>query len=249
MKLQDNTAAVERLFDNAARSGVYPITSRLRFHINQIFDGLDLSNKNVLEIGGGNGLLSLYAGASGASKVVCLDPEASGSTSGTQKTFQKLCDGLVLPNVCYEAVDFESFDSGHDKFDVILLYNSINHLNEDACIRLLKSSESQGWYQKIFDKVRAVSAPGAKLILCDCAPSNFFRLIGVRNPFAPTIEWEKHQDPTVWRRMLSEVGFANPRIRWRSFNVLRRPGQVVLGNRLAAYFMESHFRLEMELSA
>jgi hypothetical protein len=61
----------------------------------------------------------------------------------------------------------------------------------------------------------------------------------------PHIEWEKHQAPGVWVRLLEEVGFAQPRLRWSSFNRLRGTGRALLGNPVAAYFLTSHFCLQM----
>jgi hypothetical protein len=67
----------------------------------------------------------------------------------------------------------------------------------------------------------------------------------MRNPFAPSVEWEKHQHPRVWAELLAESGFHSPRIRWSTLNTLRTPGRVVLGNRVGAYCCESTFTLTM----
>ena len=53
------------------------------------------------------------------------------------------------------------------------------------------------------------------------------------------------QAPEVWAGLLTEAGFSSPRIRWSSFYQFRRPGRLLLGNRLAAYFLQSHFCLTM----
>ena len=38
----------------------------------------------------------------------------------------------------------------------------------------------------------------AILVVCDCSNSNFFARLNISNPFAPAIEWQKHQRPEVW---------------------------------------------------
>ena len=81
-----------------------------------------------------------------------------------------------------------------------------------------------------------------------CSRRNFFALVGIRNPVAPDIEWHKHQAPEVWAELLGGAGFSKPRTRWSSFYQLRRPGRSLLGHRLAAYFLQSHFCLTMEKS-
>lgn len=59
-------------------------------------------------------------------------------------------------------------------------------------------------------------------------------LLGIRNPWAPSIEWNKHQPPGVWARLLENAGFRDPRIRWTPFG---------WGSTCAvgAFFRTSHF--------
>jgi hypothetical protein len=70
--------------------------------------------------------------------------------------------------------------------------------------------------------------------------------MGLKSPFAPTIEWHKHQPPETWTDLLGGVGFRATRVRWSSFNKLRSPGRYLLGNRWASYCLHSHFALYLE---
>jgi hypothetical protein len=45
------------------------------------------------------------------------------------------------------------------------------------------------------------------------------------------------------RELLQEAGFAPATVRWSSPNTLGEAGRVVLGNRLAAYFLLSYLKL------
>ena len=47
----------------------------------RFFDGVDLADKEILDIGGGVGLASTYAIVKGASKAVLLEPESDGSSA------------------------------------------------------------------------------------------------------------------------------------------------------------------------
>ena len=51
----------------------------------------------------------------------------------------------------------------------------------------------------------------------------------------------------AWIGLLREAGFTEPRVRWSTANSLRRPGRVLLGNRVAAWFTEGAFCLTMTL--
>ena len=237
---------LEGYFSAVIKEGLYPNRGNLQFHLKTLFEDIVLENRRVLDIGSGSGLHSFYAACMGAKEVVCLEPETEGSRSGMGAKFRKLGGILERDQVKFEPVTFQAFEPAGKQFDIILLHNSINHLDETACIDLLNDEASKAIYLNMFSKLSALSSSGAKLIVCDCSRYNFFALLRVRNLFAPTIEWHKHQAPEVWVDLLSQVGFVNPRVRWTSFNTLRSPGRVLVGNKLLSYFLRSDFRFTME---
>ena len=237
---------LESYFSAVIKERLYPNRGNLQFHLKTLFKDIILENRRVLDIGGGSGVHSFYMACMGAKEVVCLEPETEGSRSGMEEKFRKLGEVLGQDQVRFEPVTFQAFDPGGKQFDVILLHNSINHLDEPACINLLNSEASRTIYLNIFSKLSSVAGDGAKLIVCDCSRYNIFALFRIKNPFAPTIEWHKHQAPEVWVDLLSQVGFANPSVRWTAFNTLRAPGRALLGNKLLSYFLRSDFRFTME---
>ena len=237
---------LEACLSAVIEEGLYPNRGNLQFHLKTLFQDIVLENRMVLDVGGGSGLHSFYTACMGAREVVCLEPETEGSRSGIGAKFRKLSGMLGYDHVWFEPVTFQAFDPAGKQFDIILLHNSINHLDEIACINLLNDDASKAIYMDIFSKLSSVASSGAKLIVCDCSRYNFFALLRIKNPFAPTIEWHKHQAPEVWVGLLSQVGFVNPRVRWTAFNTLRSPGRVLLGNRLLSYFLRSDFRFTME---
>jgi SAM-dependent methyltransferase len=233
-------------FDTMEREGIYPNKGNLHFALDSLFEKIDFEELSVLDVGGGSGLLSFYAACRGAKNVVCLEPEGEGSSVGTIEKFRKLSSLLNLKNVLLRSETLQAYEPGAETFDMILLYNSVNHLDETACINMLTDDDSKAIYHKLFSKISSLSNGGAKLILCDCSRYNLFPLLKIRNPIDPSIEWYKHQAPEVWANLLGEAGFVNPRIRWSSFNRLRTMGRILFGNKLMAYFLTSHFCLTME---
>ena len=236
---------LDRYFEVAAQSGgAQP--GNARFYLDHLFGGVDLTGKTMLDIGAGEGLYSFYAACMGASNVVSLEPEAAGSSTGTVEAFERTASLLGQKQVQFVPQPLQDYESSDESFDVLLLHASINHLDEVACTRLHRDPEAQSVYLEIFDRLAALAKPGAKLIAVDCARRNLFADLKVTNPMAPTIEWHKHQSPELWSSLLARVGFANPTIRWSSFNTLRSFGRLVLGNRIAAYCLTSVFCLTME---
>lgn len=221
----------------------------LHFYVTkQLFPDTDFRDKKVLDIGGGSGLLSFYAALNGARDVVVLEPEFDGSYSGMIKEFElirNLAGGIKNINMISSTLqEFRSLD----KFDIVLSHNSINHIDEEACENIINDVAARRRYEGYFSMISMLCAPGSTLIICDCARSNFFYRVGIRNPFGPNIEWPKHQDPDTWAEIAGSVGFHTPHIRWSTLNRLRGIGTVFMRNKLAAYFTRSHFRLEMRRS-
>jgi len=226
--------------------GLYSNKAQLAFQVKTLFQGIDFYNKRVLDIGGGFGLYSYYAACRGAQRVVCLEPEAEGSIAKVIDTFHRLKRLLPFNAVELEPKTLQAFEAEGEKFNIILLHNSINHLDETACILLQKDLKSQAIYKQLFSKIYSLSSQEAKLIICDCSRYNFFALVKIRNPIVPTVEWHKHQPPQVWAKLLREVGFENARIKWSSIHRLGSWARWLLANRLMAYFLASHFCLTMD---
>lgn len=238
--------SIDFYFDTIIKEKLFSNKGNLKFHMNTLFKGIDFSDKKILDIGGGTGIMSFYSAFRGAKQVFCLEPECNGSSPGVSEEFQKLKKIFQLSNVELVTQTIQELKPGSETFDIILLHNSINHIDETACTNLLKGPKWVDVYQTIFSKIFLLSNKGAKIIICDCSKYNFFNFIKIRNPIVPTIEWYKHQAPETWANLLTNVGFVKPRIRWSSFNTLRYFGKIFTANKLMAFFLASHFCLTME---
>jgi len=237
---------VSRYFAVVGERRLWSSPKILHFYMKYLLGHVSLPGKTLLDIGGGSGLFDFYAVAAGAAKAVCLEPEAEGSSAGMRTRFEQLREWFGTDRVVQLPCTFQGFEPGGERFDVVLLHNSINHVDEAACIVLHREAAAREAYTALFRRMFELTAPGGRLIIADCARRNLFGDLGVRNPMVPTIQWYKHQSPRLWATLLANAGFTNPRIRWTSFNVLGRLGAVFLRNRLAAYLLVSHFCLTMD---
>jgi 2-polyprenyl-3-methyl-5-hydroxy-6-metoxy-1,4-benzoquinol methylase len=127
---------LENFFSSVVEEGIRPSRANLRFYLDFLFDSVALEGNSVLDIGGGDGTLGFYARCAGAKQVVCLEPEEAGSSAGMTETFRRMQARLGLSEVRFESKTFQAFDPRGETFDVILLHNSLNHLDEEACIAL-----------------------------------------------------------------------------------------------------------------
>jgi SAM-dependent methyltransferase len=197
----------------------------------------------MIDIGSGRGIYSLFAAFAGARRVQCLEPELTGSRNGGLDVFERLMGELGVEGVHLLRTSFQDYDAHGETFDVILVHNSINHLDEDACVKLKWDRKAQETYRRLFSKLGSSAHPGTKLIVADCSRYNFFGMLGIKNPMASSIKWHTHQSPRLWACMLKQHGFRNPQIRWTAPGKLSK---LLLDNPVAAFFLISHFVLSME---
>lgn len=125
------------LYLNAViKEGLFSNKGNLQFCLNNLFQGVNFKNKCVLDIGGGSGIYFYYAACMGAKSVVCLEPEATGSSKEVEDSFHKLNEILEYDNIARKTIAIQEYESEGKTYDIIFLYNSINHLDETACVDL-----------------------------------------------------------------------------------------------------------------
>jgi hypothetical protein len=129
----------------------------------------------------------------------------------------------------------------------VLSLASINHLDEASCINLRKDPEARKSYSAIFTSIAKMMKTGGRLIIVDCSSQNLFGQRGMKNFYAPTIEWFKHQPPETWVELLKECGFSDIKLSWMSFTPLRYLGIYSIP-KLVSYCLGSTFRLEATYS-
>lgn len=233
----------------ACKEGLWSTPERLARYAAYVFADVPLEGRRMLDIGGGKGVFTLYAAARGACHVICLEPEAAGSRKGMRNAFYRVAG--TLPNATAEMHPWtlQEYQPPTEPFDVILLHNSINHLDEEACIALRRDPAARATYRHLFQRIASMLAPAGDLVLTDGTPHNLWPKLGLRNPFAPTIEWHKHQPPEVWRALAEEVGLRYCCLKWTSPSSLGEVGRTLLGNRLGAFLTLGAFRLHLRKPA
>ncbi len=212
---------------------------RSLLYLEWAFKNIDFKGKRVLDVGGGNGIYSYFAKFKGADYCLNLEPFGAGSGNFNildDKAFSDL-------SIDIEPITIQDYQ-GDRPFDVMILHDSVNHLNEDLYERIHKDGEAYNLYSKLIAKLRSLVVTEGHVIVSDCSRKNLFDAIGVRNPFAPTIDWNLHQHPSLLIKLFEENGFELLRLRWSPFKRFDRFGHFIskLGFP-AAYFLQSHFNL------
>jgi SAM-dependent methyltransferase len=206
------------------------------------FSGVDIRGKRVLDIGGGDGLFSFYAAACGAASVVCLEPLGDGASPDAIDAFRHLAGSLRRQTVTLDQRTLQEFETP-TPFDVVLLHHTINHLNEEATQVLHSNNEARQTYIELFRCIRGLTRCGGVLLAADVARRNLFGDLRLRNPFAPSIEWNKHQSPALWSELLNRAGFSHVHVSWTAPSRLKGRADRLMANGAAAYVLTSHFSL------
>ena len=221
----------------------YRNKSGIIFKLETLFKGIELKDRKVLDIGGGDGLMSFWMAYKGAD-VYCLEPGSDGSAEIDNTDYHHFEKQTQLEITLIKNT-FQDFNT-EAHFDLILIHNAINHLNEAACERLGYDHAAFTTYIGYFEKLYALLKKDGILILSDCSRENFWSNIHMKNPFIENIEWGKHQSPALWWRLAKNANFELTKITWSTFNRLGQFGKALLGNRTVAYFLISHFNLYLK---
>ena len=222
-----------------------PFANRLKYNADLHLNSLTLKNRSVLEIGAGDGFLTASSALRGATRIVALEPEAAGSTTGVQDGFAQMSQAVGLPDTIeYKNITFDQFCDSYDgqPFDYILMNDVINHLDENATTRLHRPDAlaEKAAFVSIFEKMYRLLLPGGVLSASDLGRYNFWNAIHLTNPVAPTIEWHKHQQPIIWARLLAKAQFDSLKIKWCTACRLRKLS-FLLARKWPAYFHTSAF--------
>mgnify|MGYP001453861222 CR=1 FL=1 len=188
------------------------------FVLKSLFGNIYFNNKTVVDVGSGNGKYSFFAANSGAKKVYSLEPEADGSGYGNMmEKYTNVMEKYDLNNVELRKETLSSFIQnklGILNVDIVMLINSINHIDEDSVELVHKDRNSLINYLLIFKEIYDFVPAGCEIIITDSPRDNFLANLGLINPIYSMIEWEKHQSPRIWEKLLLKSGFTNIELFW-----------------------------------
>jgi hypothetical protein len=172
--------------------------------------------------------------------VVGIEPEAAGSSEHPLDRFRRNVQTLGLQGtVLAQGCTLQELPVSGKPFDVVIMYNVINHLDENSVVRLHNDRNAMQRYIELLRRLRFHTNANGWAIVADCARDNIWPRLGLPSPFMPSIEWQKHQNPETWIHVFAQAGFRMFDLRWSPL----QPFPKLTGNRLVEYLTCSHFVL------
>lgn len=233
-------------FEQAGRLVGYATGNRYQMRGEFLFRGIPLTGATVLEVGCGTGAWAIWSALKGAHRVVGIDPESKGSAPGTLAAFRRTIETLGLSGQTEAlACSLEELPTSDRSFDVVVMYDAINHLDEDAVVNLHRDQGAVRRYVTLLRHLRSRVHEGSWVVVADCGRDNAWRRLGLRSPLAPSIEWHKHQNPHTWVMVFAQAGFRKMDLRWSPLQPFPR----LTANWLAQYLTCSHFVLRFQAAS
>ena len=232
-------------FELAAKLVGYRNSKRYRFRGEFLFQGIPVAHARLLEIGCGAGAWAIWAALNRAQKVLGIEPEVEGSSAHSLERFRRNIETLGLTEqVTAQRCTLQELPASQNGFDIAIMYNVINHLDEDAVTRLHQDATAVERYVILLSKLHTHLAPDGWVVVADCGRDNFWTRFGLPSPFMPDIEWHKHQNPQTWIDVFTRAGFGLVDLRWSPLNPFPR----LTGNQFVEYLTCSHFVLRFKAS-
>jgi len=173
----------------------------------------------------------------GAKSCINLEPFLDGSSG------EFLKNNINDLKVEYINSTFQKFDT-KEKFDIIIIHDTINHIDEEQYVELRKSKKARKIYSELIKKISQMLNKDGVIVVSDCASSNFYGNLGIKNPFAPSIEWKLHQNPSILIPFFEQNNLKVVSKRWSPFKRFGYFGLIIsFFGFIPSFFMQSHFCL------
>jgi|GEM_PF-3566726 len=212
----------------------------------RMFRNIPIAGRSALDIGSGRGLTTIWLAMQGAQRVVSMEPEMEGSTSGVIQLQRDRLNKLSLRQVEFVTTDFQHYEPD-EKFDIVVSNASINHLDESEK-NAMHDRDTFESFVVIAKKMKELLNPDGVAVITDASRHGFFslaRAFGMPKRlcyYSKTIEYKIHQNAGTWKKIFLEGGFRGIEIEHPIPHAFRHV-EPLFNNAVASFFLQGSFIL------
>jgi len=210
------------------------------YHAEEQFSGIDLCGKSVLEIGCGNGLISLWlALLKNTGKIVAIDEyEGIGEDRNNYNNFKKIIKENSL-GIDLMKVDFWKNNFKPDSFDIVVANNALHHMIRTEKY-IFNDTETRNQWVDLFSVIRRILKRDGILVLREVSRFNLWRFLPLRFRY---MDWEIHPTKKEFAYVIRKAGFKNVDLRNVVNYKLRYLSNVLQNNPLYSFLVTPDFYL------
>ncbi len=178
------------------------IIASQKWGYNQLFSGIGIEGKKLLDIGGGKATAG-FLFSSRLKKYVCVDPyEGTGNPKENFNLVTNLVKEKNIKNMEIKKMNLEKFymENSRNIFDIVLLSDVLHHIFPAPA--LLKNVVE---YLNLV--ARFLKSPGGLLLIREVMPINISQVISSLNK--NNVNFSTKQFPGFWLRAIKETDFFN----------------------------------------
>jgi len=213
------TSAITRFIEIYEEHNPKPFRN-FEYQMGRMFRGIDLSGKNILEVGCGVGYISLFLAITNPDSTIYAMDESEGNGAGTDviDILKGYVAELGLKNIEVIKAEFNEWESDRT-FDIVTAKNAIHHfpwsesVTKESNAFIFKNDTIHDAYIEIFRKLTTLISPEGHLVFGDVSRANVYRLmpIGIRKKFR-TVNWRTKPSKKEWLYLLEKTGYLD--IEW-----------------------------------
>ena len=180
------------------------------WQLQRTFAGVQIEGARVLDVGAGWGRHTLFFSAAGAAEVTALEPESHGAGVGVAGGLENVARARDFRHVTLLREDFLSAELPAAHYDIVFTHAVINHICETPEV-IRPGTSAEAAYQRVFGRMYELLRPGGVAFVIDANRRHvgwWLKRLGWQHPLVPDVDWDLHQTPATWRRLMRRAGFA-----------------------------------------
>jgi SAM-dependent methyltransferase len=210
------------------------------YHLQEQFRGMDLTNRSVVEIGCGDGLVSLWlALVKNVQNIVAIDEyEGVGEDKDNYRFFKEVIEKNGV-NIELIKMDFLENNFKPCSFDLVFANYALHHIvRTEKCIS--NDAETRNHWIALFSEIRRILKKDGVLIIKEVTRFNVWRFLPLRFGF---MDWKIHPAKKEFAYVIQKAGFKNITLRNVVNYKLRYFSNLMEGNPFFSFFVSPDFYL------